>query len=272
MKSSNKSIIYLFLILLLALCVFPFYIMIINATHSTDELMVGLYLLPGTELAGNYHNLSQMINIWQGFINSTVISVGATLLSTYFGALTAFGLSKYDFPGKKIVYVVITASMMIPAQLGIIGFFKLCKFLGLLDTFIPLIIPSIANAGTVFFVHQYMEQTISDSVIESARVEGCGEFRLFNTIILPLSKPAIATMAIFNFVASWNNFFTPMIILFGKNKFTIPLLIMNLRGAFNRDYGATYCAIAMSIIPIIVIYCLISRHITEGLMTGAVKG
>jgi multiple sugar transport system permease protein len=272
MKKSNKFIIYFILVLLLVLCICPFYIMIINATHSTDELMVGLYLLPGTKLITNYHNLSQMINIWNGFINSIIISVSVTILSTYFGALTAFGLSKYDFPGKKIVYAVIMASMMIPAQLGIIGFFKLCKFMKLLDTFIPLIVPSIANAGTVFFVHQYMEQTLADSLIESARVEGCGEFRIFNKIVFPLSKPAVSTMAIFNFVASWNNFFTPMIILFNKNNFTIPLMIMNLRGAFNRDFGATYCAIAMSIVPIILIYSIISKNITKGLMAGAVKG
>jgi multiple sugar transport system permease protein len=245
--------------------------MIINATHSTDELMVGLYLLPGNKLLFNYRNLMQMINIWRGFVNSAVISVSSTVLAAYFSALTAFGLAKYNFPGKKLVYAVIIASLMIPAQLGIIGFFRLCKYMKLLDSFIPLIIPSIANAGTVFFVHQYMG-TISDSLLESARVEGCGEFRMFNKIILPLAKPAIATMAIFNFVASWNNFFTPMIILFDKNNFTIPLLIMNLRGAFNRDFGATYCAIALSIIPIIIIYCLISKHLTEGLMAGAVKG
>lgn len=272
MKVSNKFIVYAILAVLLILCIFPFYIMIINSTHTTEELMVGLYLGPGSALFSNYGNLSQMTDIWKGFLNSTVISVSSTLLSAYFGALTAFGLAKYEYKGKKIVLTIIMLSMMIPSQLGIIGFFRLCKYMDILDTFIPLILPSIANASTVFFVYQYMEQSISDSLIESARVEGCGEFGLFNRIILPLAKPGIATMAIFNFVGSWNNFLTPMIILFNQEKFTVPLLIMNLRGAFNRDYGATYCAIAMSIVPIIIIYCLISRHITEGLMTGAVKG
>lgn len=272
MKIANKIWIYGALLLLLLLCIFPFYIMIINATRTSDELMVGLYLVPGQALFSNYKNLTQMVDIWRGFLNSVIIAVSSTALSAYFGALTAFGLAKYEYKGKKAIFRIIMLSMMIPTQLGIIGFFQLSKYLNILDTFVPLILPSITNASTVFFVHQYIEQSIPDSLIESARVEGCGEFSVFNQIILPLVKPGIATMAIFNFVGVWNNFLTPMIILFNQDKFTVPLLVMNLRGAFNRDYGATYCAIALSILPIILVYSVVSKHITEGLMAGAVKG
>lgn len=268
----GRTAVYIGLILLVILCFCPFYIMIINATHSSNELMTGMYLLPGKSTGKNYESMTAMINIGKGFFNSAVITVSATLLSAYFGALTAFGLTKYEFKGKNILFAVVMISMMMPAQLGIIGFFRLCKYMGILDTFLPLILPAIANAGTVFFVMQYMKSTLPDSLLESARIEGCGEFYIFNKIVLPLCKPAIATMSIFNFVGSWNNFMTPMIVLFNQKNFTLPLLIMNLRGTFNRDYGATYLAIALSIIPIMVVYAFMSKSITEGLTAGAVKG
>lgn len=270
--SVGRIVIYVLLVLLTIICFLPFYIMIINATHSSDELMTGLYLLPGSSIASNYQNMAQMINIWKGFLNSAIITILSTVFSAYFGALTAFGIAKYDFKGKNFLFVVILVSMMIPAQLGIIGFFKLCKYMGTLDTFIPLILPSIANASTVFFVIQYMKGSLPDSLLECARIEGCNEFRIFNSIVLPLVKPSIATMSIFNFVGSWNNFMTPMIILFNQKNFTLPLLMMNLRGAYNRDFGATYLALALSILPIMIVYAFMSRSITEGLTAGAVKG
>lgn len=263
---------YAILFLLVIICIIPFYIMIVNATHTTNELMVGLYMFPGTALFDNFKNLNELIDIGRGFLNSAIITISVTLITAYFGTMTAFGLAKYEFKGKKIVFILVMLSLMVPSQLGIVGFFRLCKYLNILDSFWPLILPAFANASTVFFVRQYIISAVPDSLIEACRVEGGGELHLFNYIILPLCKPVIATMAIFNFVGSWNNFLTPMIILFTQKNFTLPLLIMNLRGAFNRDFGATYCALALSIIPIIIVYCFMSKKITDSMMDGAVKG
>ena len=268
----SKGGIFILLALLGLLCFSPFYIMIINATHSSGELMTALFLSPGASLADNYRNMTRMIDIWRGFLNSWVITISVTVLSAYFGALTAFGLAKYSFRGKNILHGLVAGSMMIPSQLGIVGFFRLNAALGTLDTFVPLIAPSIANAGTVFFILQYMRSALPDSLLEAARIEGSGEFGIFNYITLPLVKPAVATMSIFNFILSWNNFMTPMIVLLSQKNFTVPLLVMNLRGTFNRDFGATYCGIAMSIVPILIIYACMSRYITGGLSAGAVKG
>jgi multiple sugar transport system permease protein len=270
--SIGRIIIYILLVFLGVFCFSPFYVMIINSTHSTNELMTRLYVTPGDSFLNNYRNMQGMIQIWRGFINSCIVTFSVTILSAYFGALTAFGISKYSFPGRGIIYSIIIGSMMIPSQLGIIGFFRLNSTLGTLDTYIPLIIPSIANASTVFFIIQYMESALSDSLLEAARIEGCGEFTIFNRIVLSMVKPAIATMSIFNFIFSWNNFLTPMIVLFSQKNFTVPLLIMNLRGTFNRDFGATYCGIALSIVPILIVYAFMSKHITSGLSAGAVKG
>lgn len=268
----SEVTIFVLLCLLAVLCFSPFYVMIINATHSSNELLTNLFIGPGFSLADNYRNMTHMINIWRGFLNSCIITVSGTILSAYFGALTAFGVSRYQFKGRSVIYAIIIGSMMIPSQLGIIGFFRINSAMGLLDTFVPLIIPAIANASTVFFIIQYMRSALPESLLEAARIEGSGEFTIFNYIVIPMVKPAIATMSIFNFIFSWNNFMTPMIVLFSQKNFTVPLLIMNLRGTFNRDYGATYCGIAMSIIPILVTYAFMSKHITNGLTAGAVKG
>jgi len=267
-----KLLLYTFLIFLAVLCLSPFYVMIINATYSSPELMVGLYLLPGRFTVDNYRSMTAMINIWQGFANSLTITLGSTLLSAYFGTLTAFGMAKYQFRGRAVLFGIIMISMMVPSQLGIIGYFRLCSSFKLLDTFYPLILPAIANASTVFFVMQYMRTMLPDSLIEAARIEGCGEIRVFHSVALPMVKAAIATMSIFNFVSSWNNFMTPMIVLLNQKNFTLPLLIMNLRGGFSRDFGATYSGIALSIVPILLVYTFMSRQVTDGITAGAVKG
>lgn len=263
--------IYLLLILLTLICVVPFYIMVINATHSTNELYAGLSVVPGKYLLDNLRNMLSMVNMPRGFLNSAIVSFSSTFLSIYFGAMTAFGLFEYKFKLKKVIYVILMVSMMVPGQLGIIGLFKLCNNLGLLNTYWPLILPCIANSSTIFFILQYLQSSMSEELLDSARIDGAGEVEIFHSFILPLSKPALSTMVIFNFVSYWNNFFNPMILLFDDKKFTVPLLINNLNSGMLQDLGAKYSAIAISIVPIILVYCLISKRLTSGMMAGAIK-
>lgn len=271
-KKLTYGCIYALLIILLVVCVFPFYIMIVNSTHSTSDLYTGLQILPGSSFLENFRNLASRVNMGRGFLNSFFIAAVSTLLSAYFGTMTAFGLFEYKFKLKNVVYTVLILSMMIPGQLGIIGLFRLCKNLKMLDTYWPIILPSIANAGTIFFVYQYLASTMDEALLDAARIDGSGEIGIFHRLILPLAKPGISTMVIFNFVSYWNNFFTPMILLFSEEKFTVPLLMNNLNSGMLQDLGAKYTAIAISVVPIIVVYCFISRYITDGMMAGAVKG
>jgi multiple sugar transport system permease protein len=268
----GKAILYILLILLAILCFLPFYIMIINATHSNTELSSKLMLLPGKSLMDNYRRLMQNVNIWRGFFNSLFISTCVTILSGYFSALTAYGFSKFKFKGNKALYWVVLGTMMIPGQLGLIGFFQLCKSLNMLNTYWPLILPSIANAGTVFFIKGYTDSAIHISLIESARIDGCGEFKIFNRIVLPLIIPSVATMSIFTFVNSWNNFLTPLVLLFDMDKFTLPILVVVARGVYQTDFGAIYTGIAISVVPIMIVFIFMSKYIIGGLTTGSVKG
>jgi multiple sugar transport system permease protein len=192
-------------------------------------------------------------------------------LSGYFGALTAYGFAKYHFPGEKILFSIVLASMMLPPQLSIIGFYQLNLKLKLLNSYFPFILPGIANATTVFFMRGMIEQGIPDSIMEAARLEGCSEFKIFNRIVLPCVMPGVATMCIFNFVSCWNNYLGPLIIMTESKKYTLPVMIAMIKGLYLSNYGAMYLAIAISIVPIIIVYAFCSKFIINGLTAGSEK-
>jgi len=210
--------------------------------------------------------------IWQGFGNSAFISITATILSIYFSAMTAYGLQVYRFKGRLLLWTVILIVIMLPSSLSIIGFYQFMSTLKMRDSYIPLIIPGIAAAGTVLFLRQYMTSVLSTDLIDAARIDGANEYRIFNIIILPIMLPALAAQSIFTFVGSWNNFITPFILLSSEKKYTLPMLVQNLRGNIYRaEYGAIYLGIAVSLLPIIIFYSFMSRFIISGLTMGGLK-
>jgi len=210
--------------------------------------------------------------IWQGFGNSAFISVTATILSIYFSAMTAYGLQVYRFKGRLLLWTVILIVIMLPSSLSIIGFYQFMSTLRMRDSYIPLIIPGIAAAGTILFLRQYMSSVLSTDLIDAARIDGANEYRIFNIIILPIMLPALAAQSIFTFVGSWNNFITPFILLSSEKKYTLPMLVQNLRGNIYRaEYGAIYLGIAVSLLPIIIFYSFMSRFIISGLTMGGLK-
>ena len=188
--------------------------------------------------------------------------------------MTAYAIHAYDFKLKKYIYPFILMIMMIPTQVTALGFIKLVSNMKLEDSFIPLIVPTIAAPVTFFYMKQYMESTLPLSLIEAARIDGSGEFRTFNSIVMPLMKPAIAVQMIFTFVSSWNNYFTPALILHDDKKKTLPILIAQLRAAdwLKFDMGQVYVMIAFSIFPVIIVYLILSKHIVQGVALGSVKG
>jgi multiple sugar transport system permease protein len=210
--------------------------------------------------------------IWQGFGNSAFISICATILSIYFSGMTAYGLHIYRFKGRTIIWSMILLIMMLPGTLTFIGFYQLMARIKLTDSFLPLILPGIAASTTVLFIRQYMMSVLSLELIDAARIDGAGEYRIFNTIIIPVIIPALAAQSIFTFVGSWNNFITPFVLISTKSKYTLPMLIQTLRGDIYRtEFGAIYLGIAVSLIPIIVFYSFMSRFIISGLTMGGIK-
>lgn len=272
---ARRSIAYVVLTIITFFCLFWFYILFINATRSNGQLQAGFTLLPGGHLMDNWKNLlAGTLPVWQGLINSLIISTCSAALCVYFSTMTAYAIHAYEFRLKKFIYPFILMVMMIPTQVTALGFVQLVSKMKLEDSFIPLIAPSIAVPVTFFYMKQYMESALPLSLIEAARIDGSGEFHTFNAIVLPLMKPAIAVQAIFTFVSNWNNYFTPALILHDEKKKTLPILIAQLRAAdwLKFDMGQVYVMIAFSIFPVIIVYLVLSKHIVQGVALGSVKG
>ena len=273
---TRRVVAYVVLILVTIMCLFWFYVLFINATRSNSALKKGFTLVPGGFLGKNLYSLFHNSNlpIIRGLINSLIVALCTAGLSTYFSTMTAFAIHAYDFKLKKLMFTFILAIMMIPTQVTALGFINMLRKINLMDSFIPLIVPAIAAPAVFFYMKQYMEANIPLELMESARIDGAGEFRIFNKIALPLMKPAIAVQAIFSFVASWNNYFTPALVLKSDNKKTLPILIALLRSAdfLKFDMGQVYMFIALAILPVIVVYVFMAKNIVAGMTVGAVKG
>ncbi|SFK94961.1 multiple sugar transport system permease protein [Lachnospiraceae bacterium KH1T2] len=280
MKEAKKSpvrqvVAHAVLLILSFFCLFFFYILIVNATRSHVDLQKGFSILPGNALLDNLNSVLSdgTLPVINGIVNSLVVSTLCAVICTYFSSMTAYGIYAYDFKLKKAAFTFIMAILVMPTQVTAMGFLRLITGMGLYDTIWPLVIPSIASPAVFYFMHSYLRSALPISLVEAARIDGCGEFRIFNRIVFPIMKPAIAVQAIFTFVGSWNNYFVPALILQTKKRMTLPILIATLRGAdyMNFDMGKVYMLIAIAIVPIVIVYLLLSRFIIEGVTLGGVK-
>ena len=265
----GRILTYIVLIFLAIISIVPFYNMIIGCTHDNAALATSFQMLPGSHLMDNYKRLQDNVNIWRGLANSIFISVTYTLISTYIGALTAYGFAKYKFRGNKVLFWIVLATMMLPGQLGIIGYFQEMNGLGLLDSYLSIIMPSFATPVMVYWIRQYIDAYVPNELMESARIDGCNEFKIFNKIIFPVIIPGVATQAIFTFVGCWNSFVQPSILLFSQEKFTLPILVQQMQGVYKTDYGVIYLGVTLSVIPILLLFMFCSKKILESSMAGA---
>ena len=272
--AARRAWCYLVLVFFSFLCLFFFYILVINSTRTHFEIQKGFSLLPGKSLVTNFKNVLADANIpvLTGIRNSLIVSACSAALSVYFSALTAYGIYAYNFKFKKAAFAIILLIMTMPTQVSALGFLQLITKMGLKNSFIPLIVPSIA--APAFFMKQYLDASLPMEIVEAARMDGAGEFYTFNKIVLPIMKPALAVQAIFSFVASWNNYFIPALVLDSADKKTLPILIAQLRSAdfLKFDMGKVYMMVAIAILPVIIVYLLLSKFIVRGVALGGVKG
>lgn len=293
MLSARRFFCYAVLVLLAILSLFPFYIMVVNATRSHPQIQSGFSAIPGTQL---WLHIKQFIKserwfdvvagqqverkvygtsypIFRGLGNSFLVAIFTAAFTTYFSAMTAYGIYMYNFKGKKSAFKFIMAVMMVPTQVSTLGFLQLITKLGIMNSYIPLIIPAIAAPVVFFYMYQSMEATLPYSIVEAARVDGSNEFYTFNAIVCPMLKPAFAVQAIFAFVTSWNNYFIPALVISDKKLWTVPIVIANARSAdyMMFDLGVNYTLMTVAILPLIVIYFLLSRYIIGGVTAGGVK-
>lgn len=278
----RTTIVTIIMILLAIISLLPIYILVVNATRTSVDISGnGISLIPGLNLFNNIGTLMDwsatnkiQYDAFIGYRNSGIIAFSTTILTVLFSGMTAYGLVVYDFKLKNIAYTIILAVMMIPVQVTSVGFYQFMSRLGLTDSYIPLIIPAVAAPAVVFFMRQYMKSSFPLEIVEAARIDGCGEYRTFFTIGIPMMKPAFAVQAIFAFVANWNNYYTPSMILISREKsqLTLPMMVNTIISNDKlNDFGANYSAIMLSIIPVVIVYFVFSKFIVEGVALGGVK-
>jgi len=278
LKSGNRSfkvVAYIVCIFLTVLSIMPFVIMVVNSTRSTTQIQQhAISLIPSHYLFNNFKIFEGMtFNPSVGFVNSLIISVGATALTVYFAALTAYALVAYEWKLRGAFFTMILCVMMIPNQVTSIGFYQFMYKIHLTNNFLPLILPGIAAPATVFFMRQFMLASLPLELLDSARIDGSKEFNTFNKIALPIMKPAMATQAIFTFVAKWNELFLPSILLTDNSKYTMPIMVSLLRGdIYKVEHGAVYLGVTLSVLPLFIVYFALSKYIIAGVALGGVKG
>ena len=278
LRSGNrpfKVVAYTVCIILSILSLMPFVIMIINSTRSTYEIQQhAISLIPSKYLLNNFKVYDgKTFDAWKGFVNSVIVSAGTTALVVYFSSLTAYALVAYRWKLRGAFFTMILCVMMIPGQVTSIGFYQFMYKIGWTNSFLPLIIPGIAAPATVFFMRQFMLASLPLELLDSARIDGSGEFHTFNTIALPIMKPAMATQAIFTFVNKWNELFLPAILLTDNEKYTMPIMVSQLKGdIYKVEHGAIYLGLTLSVLPLFVVYFCLSKYIIAGVALGGVKG
>ena len=274
-STALKIVIYVVCICLAILSILPFWIMIVNATRSTTQIQQhAISMIPSGYMMRNLSILlGKSFNPMVGFMNSLIISACSTGIAVYFSTMTAYGLVVYDWRLRRPFFSFIMAVMMIPAQVTMIGFYQMVYRIHMTNQLSMLILPALASPAMVFFMRQYMMPALSLEIVQAARIDGAGEFFIFNKIALPIMKPAIATQAIFSFVSSWNNLFTPLVLLTNKEKYTMPIMVSLLRGdIYKTEYGSVNLGLALTVLPLIIVYLLLSKYIIAGVALGGVKG
>ncbi|WP_044976551.1 carbohydrate ABC transporter permease [Ruminococcus sp. HUN007] len=282
-KVMIKSVIIMaILILLTIICILPIWILFTNSTRAPQDITnTPLSFIPGGSFIRNIKETVHLNKIGKitysaliGYRNSFFITICATALTVFFSALTAYGLVIYDFKLATPAYTFILAVMMVPVQVTSVGFVQFMLKIKLTDTYWPLILPAIAAPAIVFYMRQYMKANFPTEIVEAARIDGSGELSTFVRIALPMLKPAVGVQAIFCFIANWNNFYTPSMILISREmkKYTMPMMVSSILSNDKlSDQGVRYCAITLSILPIIFVYICLSRLIVDNVAEGGVK-
>ncbi|MFF2483857.1 carbohydrate ABC transporter permease [Paenibacillus sp. NPDC058071] len=271
--TTRSLFIYLLCLVLCAASILPFWIMIVNATRSTEQIQQSFSLIPSHFLLSNWDVLvGKGFNVITGFLNSAFIAFSSALLTIYFSAMTAYGFVTYRFKGNRFLFGVVLGIIMIPGQLGMIGFYQFMLRLNLTDSFIPLIVPAISTATAVFFFKQYLDATLQPEIIQAARIDGASELAIFHRINLPLMKPALATIAIFSVVGSWNNYLMPLILINTQEKYTLPMMVQLLKtDIYRTELGSMYLGIMLTVLPLLIVYFSLSKYIISGVALGGVK-
>lgn len=273
LKRFLHILIYLFSFAVALTAFYPFLVMIVSSTHDTYNIVAKINILPGDQLVRNFNRLTQYINLRRGFLNSLFLAVVTSVVQIYFTAMAGYAFSKFKFKGQNLLFGVVLVAMMIPGQISIIGFYKQIQDMGLINNYIPIIIPAIADCFAVFFYKQFLDSGLPNELVEAAIADGAKEITIFHRLVIPIMKPALVTKGVMSFIGSWNSYLKTLILLNDKDKMTLPLMIATVRDSTHADFGAQYIGMVISVIPLVIIFIFSSRIIMNNISVGsAIKG
>ena len=264
---------YGLLIAVSAFMILPFIWMVSTSLKPADEIFTipPIIISPNSSLNA-YSYLQEQYNILGIVRNTFVIAFSATILRLFFCALGGYGFAKFKFPGQGILFAFLLGTMVIPSAVTLVPIYIIMRDLKWIDTFWPLIIPGAANAFGIFFMRQYI-MSVSNELMDAARIDGAGEFTIFWRIILPIIAPGLTSLGLIFFMGSWNDFLGPLIYLKSPENFTLPLIIRSLIGPVGRTvYDVQMAASVISLIPLLIIFLIFQRRFVEGITAGAIKG
>jgi len=274
MNLSNKVIGYLFLSICAIISIFPFYWMIVSMTNTSADVTRGK-LLPGGHFVENFKNLLGSVDLVPALMNSAIIAVATTVLSLLIASLAGYGFEIYRSKAKDVVFNILLLSMMIPFAALMVPLFRMfgsitpvLPFIGI-DTLTAVVLPTITTAFLIFFFRQSTKM-FPKEILEAGRIDGLKEIGIFFRIYVPTMKTTYAAAAIITFMASWNNYLWPLVVLQSLDKQTIPLLISNLGSSYSPDYGMIMMAIVIATLPTAIIFFFMQKHFVAGMM-GSVK-
>lgn len=272
-KIISRILFCLLLLAFVAMCLWPFFVMI-SGSFKTDLEMsrYPLRLIPREPTLGHYETLFATIPFFRQFGNSLLVSTLAAVGAMLFNGMVAYGFTRFDFRGKNLLFNLVLATMLIPAQVYMVPQFQMYLGMKLFGTYVPLVIPSYMNAFGIFLICQVMRQ-VPRELYESATIDGCGEMRIYLTIALPLSAAGIGIQGVLTFMNAWNDFMTPLIYLNEEMKYTLPIGLMRLQNFYKISYGSPLGGAFLSCLPVIAILTVVGqKYFVTGMMSGAVKG
>ena len=251
----------------------PFYFMFVFATHSRSDI----FSLPpplwfGDALMTNLRLLQDVVPLfWRNLGTSVYVALMATALSLFFCSLAGFAFAMYEFRFKRAAFAMVMATLLLPPFLGMIPTFMIMDAFGWLDRPIALYLPGAAGAFGIYLMRQYIASAIPRELVEAARMDGCGEFRIYWNIVLPLTTPALGTLGLISFIATWNSFLGPLVVMRSMEAYTLPLALRSMQSPVNTEWGAVMAGSALAVLPLLLLFMLSSRRLIAGLTAGAVK-
>ena len=267
----KKILLYGFLIISSLVTLIPF-IWMLGASFMYDgsSSVFPPIFLPDPMTLIQYETLLERLNITQNFVNSLSLSLSVTIISLFFNSMAGYAFAKYRFGGKKFLFNILLSSMIIPSQVTMLPLFLMLKSMGLINTYMAIIIPGMANIFGIFLIRQYC-LAIPDSLIEAARIDGATDFQIYRKVILPLAIPILVTLAIFSFLGTWNDFLWPLIVLTDDSMYTLPVSLANLMLEHTKDPELMMAGSVVTLIPVILVFLVLQKYYIKGIMMGSVK-